>query len=469
MDQRVVYQVKEGKRFYHNSPALQLGLITIAVWYFYHTTNFHYGLLFTGSQSNDTQVVKNEAHNFYHYSATYVLALPIAAALATTYQSAKSMLNFAMGCNVLMHLAWIVCDAKELDEKFPADRAYFWRALWHTLFGVFTAPVLPCVYQLLGRSVPQNYRASVGSLVLNVRWLGMLTAFFVVFMDETVGPAYSVYAYNGIYGFVAAWLALYWLLGADYEVEIVEPRSQPLTTMGPRVPWRAMLTSTPVIALIMSHSAYYFTHMLGLHSKELIVLGTGQGTGSSRPTVTVLWSLLIGTSSGALSDVLVELGFLTTSRARKLFNFVGTCVPMAVAGIYFKIMQYQGETSYDASWQYLSVIVAALSSLQTSGFLINHMDLSPYFAGVLIAVTEAANHIMTVFTIIAMSHWDVNVFKDYISLWLNDEGLLNWIFLGLFCFWSSAIFMFFGQTSIQKWSPVPMSFYRNINKLRTDL
>jgi MFS family permease len=87
--------------------------------------------------------------------------------------------------------------------------------------------------------------------------------------------------------------------------------------------------------------------------------------------------------AGYFADFLRRRQILSTTNSRKLMTSVGLLFP----GLFLIITSYVSSASLAVSFLVLSV---GLSGATYSGFFINHLDIAPRFAGVLMGITNAA-------------------------------------------------------------------------------
>ncbi|CAH1248088.1 SLC17A5 [Branchiostoma lanceolatum] len=96
-----------------------------------------------------------------------------------------------------------------------------------------------------------------------------------------------------------------------------------------------------------------------------------------------IWLVII--SGGQLADFLRENKFLSTTAVRKVFNCFGLVLP----GIFMVATGY-----VDCSQQVLAIVFLTLSvamgGLCMSGFNVNHLDIAPRYAGVLMGISNCA-------------------------------------------------------------------------------
>ncbi|KAL7303952.1 hypothetical protein TKK_0003610 [Trichogramma kaykai] len=167
-----------------------------------------------------------------------------------------------------------------------------------------------------------------------------------------------------------------------------------------------------------------------------------------------------GIGSGWLSDALVAQNLLTRLNARKIFNSLAICVPMSASIVMF-VLEHTSSTlyyNYIVVWTSIKVVLIVLTSFQSSGFMINHVDLSPYYAGILIAITEIANQIITGLVIL-VTNLCANQLRGDSSL------IIIQCLLAAFSIYMGIFFAICSEASIQEnWSPVP-SAYQDQNRL----
>lgn len=92
-----------------------------------------------------------------------------------------------------------------------------------------------------------------------------------------------------------------------------------------------------------------------------------------------LLSLIIG----PLSDYFINRRYVTVGNARKIFNTIGHWLP-AICFIGLGFVTKENSSMAIA----MLILAVGLNSAATAGYLVNHMDLSPNFAGTLMGITN---------------------------------------------------------------------------------
>lgn len=89
-----------------------------------------------------------------------------------------------------------------------------------------------------------------------------------------------------------------------------------------------------------------------------------------------------------ISDYLINAGYLSVSIARKLFNSIGHWGPMLA----LIALAYATD---EVLAIFLLTVAVGLSAGTSVGYLVNHIDLSPNFAGTLMGITNSIANVLS--------------------------------------------------------------------------
>lgn len=106
---------------------------------------------------------------------------------------------------------------------------------------------------------------------------------------------------------------------------------------------------------------------------------------------------LISLAVSPISDYLINRGYISTRTGRKLFNSLGLWIP-AIALV---ILPYMSQSEWAI---FLLTIAVGFNGATYVGYIVNHMDLSPNFAGTLMALTNSIANIMSVLGPLSVGH-----------------------------------------------------------------
>uniref|UniRef100_A0ABD2XNL4 Major facilitator superfamily (MFS) profile domain-containing protein n=1 Tax=Trichogramma kaykai TaxID=54128 RepID=A0ABD2XNL4_9HYME len=181
-----------------------------------------------------------------------------------------------------------------------------------------------------------------------------------------------------------------------------------------KLPWRKILTSVPMWALVIGHAGFawgnsiftlqvplYMKSVLGFDIAEVRTLYTQFslpiffyyhtraqiGLASSLPFISSLLTLF---PASWLADYTIKRGYLGVAGVRRIWNSLGTCVPALALVV---ISQIDG---YDPIWPVaLLALAKGFESCTASGYFVNHIDLSPNYAGTMISMSNCVASVVT--------------------------------------------------------------------------
>jgi len=149
-------------------------------------------------------------------------------------------------------------------------------------------------------------------------------------------------------------------------------------------PWAKVFTSMPVWAIIVANFARSWTFYLLLitqpkYFKE--VYGMNVAEGSTLAALPHLIMTLIVPFGGQLADYLRRNEILSTTNVRKIFNcggFGGEALFLIIVGV-----------TRDKLTAVLALIIAVgCSGFAISGFNVNHLDIAPRYASILMGISN---------------------------------------------------------------------------------
>jgi len=267
------------------------------------------------------------------------------------------------------------------------------------LMGMGEAVTFPSIYSLYAKWVPMTERSRAIGFTNSGIPFGTVFALIVTpYIVSIWGWQWAFYSF-GLVG-VVWWYFWHRMIRSAPTVQPpLGPSPQPLTTneassdpqsdeaIGP-VPWRAMLSSTAVWAIIVAHFCNNWSLYVLLSWLPTFVnkgLGVDYATVGWFTMIPHVASFFCLNLAGSLADRLVRNGWRVIV-VRKLFQtigFGGIALSLAVVG-------------YIPTAELAIAVMAAGSALGafvTGGFAVNHMDIAPKYAGTLMGITNTAGTI----------------------------------------------------------------------------
>lgn len=160
------------------------------------------------------------------------------------------------------------------------------------------------------------------------------------------------------------------------------------------IPWKDFFTSVPFYALLAAHCGFnwgFYTLLTEIPTYMSNVLQFNVKSNALLSALPYLAMLVLGLIGSPISDMLIKRNIVTVTAARKIFNSIGQFTPM-VCLIALSYMTVEN--------QVLAIILLTLAvgfnSGSFSGYLVNHMDLSPNFAGTMMGITNGISNLLSI-------------------------------------------------------------------------
>ncbi|KAL6258331.1 hypothetical protein P5V15_010417 [Pogonomyrmex californicus] len=330
---------------------------------------------------------------------------------------------------------------------------------WQTMIaarvvcGLAQGALLPCLHTLLSRWSAPEERGRFSTFVYSGGWIGnvvcLLSTGFLA--ASSIGWPSCFYIWGGL-GVLCG--ICFFLFGKESpsehpsipfdEKEYLEI-SLGVTEVNekPSTPWKSILSSLPVWILLLVQCAQawgfwmllteipsYMTSIMRFDIKK-------NGLMTALPYLTA-W--IVGFPISHISDLCIRRNIVTTETSRKVCNTIGHWIPaIALIGLGY-VRQDQPELA-------VGILIIAVSSNIAAycGHNVNHMDLSPNFAGQLMGFT---NTIASACGILAPLIAGVII--------TDSTNILHWrrvFFLsaGIYTV-GNLIFILFGTSQVQKWN-----------------
>ena len=259
------------------------------------------------------------------------------------------------------------------------------------LLGLGEAVNFPAIYSLTARWMPQHERARALSLNFSGMYLGTVTALIVspAIITAFGWPAlFYVSSAAGVFWLVA-WM--YWAGDGPEKTEdtsrpdesVVQAGSEPERPA--QVPWRRIAREPAVWAIVLAHFCSNFGYNILLLWLPTYLNHTF-GVTISRVGIYSLapWiaGFLAANSGGWIADALLQRG-VTAVAVRKLMQSIG----FGLGALPLLILPFASSPGAAVA---LIALSAAASGLGLSGYGVNHLDIAPSYAGVLMGISNTA-------------------------------------------------------------------------------
>jgi ACS family sodium-dependent inorganic phosphate cotransporter len=263
------------------------------------------------------------------------------------------------------------------------------------LMGMGEAVTFPSIYSLYSRWVPLTERSRAVGLANSGIPLGTVFALVVTpYIVQALGWEWAFY----LFGMAGAVWYLFWRRmvtanPADHpaisteELAEIEAGATPRQS-GDSVPWKALLGSKSVWAIIVAHFCNNWSLYVLLSWLPTFVnkgLGVDYAAVGWVTMIPHIASFVFLNVAGGVADRLIARG-MDVTRVRKLMQTIGAgSIGTALALVGF----------VDTAWAAIAIMTVgnALGAFVTGGFAVNHMDVAPKYAGTLMGITNTAGTI----------------------------------------------------------------------------
>lgn len=308
----------------------------------------------------------------------YLLSQAPGAIMAEKF-SAKWVMFFSVAINVICTLL----------TPAAAHIGVWAVVLMRFLEGLGGGVTFPAEHTMISKWAPPTERSTISSIIYAGTALGTVISMLMAgILADWLGWASIFYVMGGL---SCIWMGLWIFLVQD------TPMLQPyiskeerefivssLNTGGDHghgkksVPWKRVIRSAPFIGILIAHTCnnwgwYMLLIELPIYMKGVLKFEIKENAVYTATPFLTLWIFSIFISKTL--DTLRSKGIITTTTARKTATFIASFVPMCC----LLALCYIGCNKMAA------VVIAGLAitsiGAMFSGFLSNHIDLAPNFAG----------------------------------------------------------------------------------------
>ncbi|ERN12592.1 hypothetical protein AMTRI_Chr01g113530 [Amborella trichopoda] len=267
------------------------------------------------------------------------------------------------------------------------------------LVGIAQGFIFPSIHTVLAQWVPPHEKSRSVSLTMSGMYLGAAAGMLVVpTLVQLWGPQ-SVFLSEAVLG--AIWSFLWFKYASDPPRSDHHLKAGPTDTMLPvsykevkggahrplvRIPWKKMALNLPLWAIIVNNFTFhyalyvlmnwlptYFEQGLGLSLVDM-------GSSKMFPYLNMFVFSNIG---GVVADKLITGRILSITKTRKVLNTVGFFIS-AFTLMHLPMVRTAGGV---VVWSSLSLGFLALGR---AGFAVNHLDIAPKYAGIVMGVSNTA-------------------------------------------------------------------------------
>lgn len=320
------------------------------------------------------------------------------------------------------------------------------------LMGLGEGTTYPALNAMLAKWTPPSERSKIGSLVFAGAQIGTvlanaLSGFLIHYSSLGWRSVFYVFGALGVLWFLVFTVLCYnnpdeHPFISDNERKFLhEAMNQHTHKKIPPVPWRHIVTSLPLWALVtaqIGHDWGFFTMVTDLPKYMSGVLKFSIRTNGLLTALPYLCMWLVSIGSSWLADWMINTRVMSMTNVRKVFTTVASIGP----AILLITASYAGCDR---------VLVVALFTIGMSlmgtfypGMKVNALDLSPNYSGTLMAIVNGIGAISGIIT-----PYIVGVLTP--NQTVGEWRMVFWIVVGVFVV-TNAIYFMFASGDIQDWN-----------------
>ncbi|CAL1542430.1 unnamed protein product [Lymnaea stagnalis] len=301
---------------------------------------------------------------------------------------------------------------------FAARYSVYMLIAVRVLEGIGEGVTFPAMHSMWGSWAPVWERSKLVAFTYAGAQLGTVISLPIsgILCDSDIAGGWpSAFYFFGVLGclWFVAWMLLVHNTPAEHPRISITEREYIESSIGKKeilsTPWKQIATCPAVWAIIVAHFTSnwgfytlltslptYMSNILKFNVKQvkkfssfyvncscnipgLSIAIMSNGLLSALPYAC---SWLMQNASGFTADYLRHRGYVSTGNARKIFNSIGVCAP----GFLLLVVGYVG-CDHLLAMVFLTLSVGLGGGIM-GGYNVNHLDIAPKFAGVLMGVTN---------------------------------------------------------------------------------
>ncbi|KAK5639909.1 hypothetical protein RI129_010720 [Pyrocoelia pectoralis] len=276
-----------------------------------------------------------------------------------------------------------------------AHWGFGWLIVCRFIQGLGEGPIVPCTHALLAKWIPPNERSRMGAFVYAGAQFGTVISMPLSgLLSDSSARWPSVFYVFGTIGTVWSILFLLFVfedpeqhprISDDEKHFIKKSLWGTANATSPPIPWKSIVTSMPFWAILIAHMGHnygYETLMTELPSYMNQVLHFSLKSNGFLSALPYLAMWLFSIFISHVADWLLTSGRFSHTAVRKIINGIGQFGP----GIALIAAAFTGCDRWLTVG--LLTVGVGLNGGIYSGFKVNHLDISPRFAGILMAFTN---------------------------------------------------------------------------------
>ncbi|KAG7209306.1 hypothetical protein KM043_015417 [Ampulex compressa] len=299
----------------------------------------------------------------------------------------------------VMNVSVLLNSVASMLSPVAAEAHYSLMILMRFIQGLGGGVSFPAMHVMIAKWAPPHERSVIASIIYAGTALGTVISIILSGMLAANLGWKSIFYVEGALCLI--WCTAWWLMIADSpekQTRFITQREKAyiLESLGRNkdstaeekklpVPWNEVLRSTPFIAILVAHFCsnfgwYMLLVELPSFMRHILKFDMKSNAGLSSLPYFCMWIFTIILSK--VLAIMQDKKWITVTLSRKIGTIIASFVPMiCLIGV-----SYVG-CDRTMAVVLMTIAVASIGGMY-SGFLSNHIDIAPNFAGTLVAITN---------------------------------------------------------------------------------
>lgn len=310
------------------------------------------------------------------------------------------------------------------------------------LIGVGQGFIFPSIHTVLAQWVPPHERSRSVSLTTSGMYLGAACGTLILPSLVKYGPR-LIFRVEAFLGFL--WSIIWYKFAVDPprtsigEASLPISRSRERLKLANRIPWRRIIFSLPVWAIVVNNFTFHYALYVLMNWLPTYfdkALQTSLEELGFSKMVPYLFMFLFSNIGGVVADHLITKRMFSITWTRKLLNTIGFLVS-AVALMVLPLVK-------TVSWTLVCASISLGSlALGRAGFAVNHMDIAPKYAGIVMGVSNTAGTVAGIVGVWLTGLMLESSKKESQDLTSSEGWKLVFLVQGILCIFSSVVYLAF--------------------------
>lgn len=370
-----------------------------------------------------------------------------------------------IGTKRVFGYSMLISSAITLFTPIFATFGYVAVAALRVVLGFMLGATWPAIQPMTARWIPPTERSKFVSNMMASSLGAAITMPICGFLIASLGWE-SVFYVTGAIGLTwsIAWFYFVYDTPAKHPRISIDERNYIEEAIGTTttakhlpVPWKSILTSTPVWAIILTHGCSvfgYFTVVNQLPTYMKYILNFNIKENGMLSSLPYLGKYLFALTTSAVADYLRRKNTLSVTAIRKIFTTFAVMSP----GLLMILQAYLG---YDPTTSVVIFTVAlTINGGVTAGYLGNGLDIAPNFSGTIFGIAN---------TLSSFSGFLSSFMVGTITYKNQTYGQWSIIFLILAATYcgGAIIYAIFGTGELQEWNNPDKDFEKK--RIKTNI